>query len=70
LVARFGLGRKEAAVSVERTREIMIRYWDSGHQDVSMMADDKPELPRRARVTHQWTDAEGRRTGQRIPDSG
>jgi steroid delta-isomerase-like uncharacterized protein len=27
-------------VSVERTREIMNRYWDSGHADVSMMADD------------------------------
>ena len=27
-------------MSVERTREVMDRYWDSGHQDLSMMADD------------------------------
>jgi steroid delta-isomerase-like uncharacterized protein len=24
----------------ERTREVMSRYWDSGHRDVSMMAED------------------------------
>ena len=27
-------------MSVERTREVMSRYWDSDHKDVSMMADD------------------------------
>ena len=27
-------------MSVERTREVMARYWDSDHKDVSMMADD------------------------------
>ena len=27
-------------MSIERTREVMSRYWDSEHQDVSMMADD------------------------------
>lgn len=27
-------------MSIERTREVMSRYWDSDHKDVSMMADD------------------------------
>jgi steroid delta-isomerase-like uncharacterized protein len=27
-------------MSVERTQEVMNRYWDSDHRDVSMMADD------------------------------
>jgi steroid delta-isomerase-like uncharacterized protein len=27
-------------MSVERTQEVMNRYWDSDHKDVSMMADD------------------------------
>jgi steroid delta-isomerase-like uncharacterized protein len=27
-------------MSVERTREVMSRYWDSDHKDVSMMAED------------------------------
>lgn len=27
-------------MSVDRTREVMSRYWDSDHRDVSMMADD------------------------------
>lgn len=27
-------------MSIERTREVMFRYWDSDHKDVSMMADD------------------------------
>ena len=27
-------------MSVERTQEVMNRYWDSDHSDVSMMADD------------------------------
>jgi steroid delta-isomerase-like uncharacterized protein len=27
-------------MSIERTREVMDRYWDSAHQDLSMMADD------------------------------
>jgi steroid delta-isomerase-like uncharacterized protein len=27
-------------MSIERTREVMSRYWDSGHSDLSMMADD------------------------------
>ena len=27
-------------MSIERTREVMNRYWDSDHQDLSMMADD------------------------------
>jgi steroid delta-isomerase-like uncharacterized protein len=27
-------------VSIDRTTEVMTRYWDSGHQDISMMADD------------------------------
>jgi steroid delta-isomerase-like uncharacterized protein len=27
-------------MSIERTREAMNRYWDSHHQDLSMMADD------------------------------
>ena len=27
-------------MSVERTREVMNRYWDSAHQDLGMMADD------------------------------
>ncbi len=27
-------------MSVERTREVMARYWDSGHRDLSMMAED------------------------------
>lgn len=27
-------------MSVERTREVMSRYWDSDHRDLSMMADD------------------------------
>jgi steroid delta-isomerase-like uncharacterized protein len=27
-------------VSVERTREVMSRYWESDHHDLSMMADD------------------------------
>jgi predicted ester cyclase len=26
-------------MSIERTREVMNRYWDSEHKDVSMMAD-------------------------------
>ena len=31
---------KEGQVSIERTREAMHRYWDSDHQDLSMMAED------------------------------
>lgn len=27
-------------MSIERTREVMDRYWDSGHQDLSMMAEN------------------------------
>lgn len=27
-------------MSAERTREVMSRYWDSDHHDLSMMADD------------------------------
>jgi predicted ester cyclase len=27
-------------MTVERTREVMSRYWNSGHGDVSMMAED------------------------------
>ncbi len=27
-------------MSIERTQEVMNRYWDSDHKDVSMMADD------------------------------
>ena len=27
-------------MSIERTRQVMNRYWDSDHKDVSMMADD------------------------------
>jgi steroid delta-isomerase-like uncharacterized protein len=27
-------------MSIERTREVMSRYWDSEHRDLSMMADD------------------------------
>jgi steroid delta-isomerase-like uncharacterized protein len=27
-------------MSAERTKAVMDRYWDSGHQDLSMMADD------------------------------
>ncbi len=27
-------------MSIERTREVMSRYWDSDHRDVSMMAED------------------------------
>jgi len=27
-------------MSIDRTREVMSRYWDSGHRDLSMMADD------------------------------
>jgi steroid delta-isomerase-like uncharacterized protein len=27
-------------MSIERTREVMNRYWDSHHQDLSMMAED------------------------------
>ena len=27
-------------MSVERTREVMSRYWESDHHDLSMMADD------------------------------
>ena len=27
-------------MSIERTREAMYRYWDSQHQDLSMMAED------------------------------
>ena len=27
-------------MSLERTRQVMNRYWDSDHKDVSMMADD------------------------------
>lgn len=27
-------------MSVDRTRELMSRYWDSEHRDVSMMAED------------------------------
>jgi predicted ester cyclase len=27
-------------MSIERTREVMSRYWDSDHPDISMMADD------------------------------
>jgi len=27
-------------VTIDRTREVMSRYWESDHQDVSVMADD------------------------------
>ena len=27
-------------MSIDRTREVMSRYWDSGHRDLSMMAED------------------------------
>ena len=27
-------------MTIDRTREVMSRYWDSEHQDVSMMAED------------------------------
>jgi steroid delta-isomerase-like uncharacterized protein len=27
-------------MSIERTREVISRYWDSGHRDLSMMAED------------------------------
>ena len=27
-------------MSIERTREVMNRYWDSNHSDLSMLADD------------------------------
>ena len=27
-------------MSIDRNREVMNRYWDSDHQDLSMMADD------------------------------
>ena len=38
---------------VERTREVMSRYWDSEHRDVSMMAEDVV-------FTHMATGAEHR----------
>jgi steroid delta-isomerase-like uncharacterized protein len=30
----------EITMSIESTRQVMNRYWDSDHKDVSMMADD------------------------------
>jgi steroid delta-isomerase-like uncharacterized protein len=38
-------------MSIERTREVMARYWESEHRDVSMMAED-------VIFTHMATGAE------------
>jgi len=38
-------------MSIERTREVMARYWESEHRDVSMMAEDVV-------FTHMATGAE------------
>jgi predicted ester cyclase len=44
---------QEGSMSIERTREVMSRYWDSEHRDVSMMAEDVV-------FTHMATGAEHR----------
>jgi steroid delta-isomerase-like uncharacterized protein len=42
---------QESPMSIERTREVMARYWESEHRDVSMMAEDVV-------FTHMATGAE------------